>query len=207
MADAILTLTGLPPHRTATLFDLLARTKRDGKWQSIPVRVVTIASDGSLVVTGLRDSRYALLFEGSDAVQYGKWKLDVGDKTKYRTIYLSDPIPTPVLQSVVVSIRLNEIVARLSWIIKNDIAVVAFDIYQKCGSDSMFTLVQTITDCTARSCEVTGLQAESRYQWYVVARGAGQLSRRSNIVEIVTPQSPVAEPNLIVNGNFETAIW
>lgn len=207
MSDAILNLSGLPPQRTATLYDLLARTRRDGKWQSIPVRVVSVPDCGTLTINGLRDSRYALLFSDPTAMPFSRFKLDVGDRTKYLTIYLSDPIPAPVLQSAIAFVRLNEIVARFNWTIQSDVAVVAFDIYRKCENESAFTLVHTVADWTARSCEVTGLQAENRYQWYIVARGAGQLLRKSNVVEMITPQSPVAEPNLIVNGNFETATW
>lgn len=207
MSDAILNLSGLPPQRTATLYDLLARTRRDGKWQSIPVRVLTVASDGTVVVNGLRDSRYALLFSEPMAMPFSRFKIDVGDRTKYRTIYLSDPIPTPVLQSATAFVHLNEIIARLSWTIQSDVAVVAFDVYRKCENESVFTLAHTVADQTARSCEISGLQAESRFHWYIVARAAGQLLRKSNTVEMITPVSPVAEPNLIVNGNFETAIW
>jgi len=207
MSDAILNLSGLPPQRTATLFDLLARTRVGNKWQSIPVRVVTVSDDGTLTINGLRDSRYALLFAGLTVMSFSRFKLDVGDKSKYRTIYLSDPIPAPVLQSAIALVRLNEIVARLSWAIKSDVAVTAFDVYRKRESETAFTLVHSVADRTARQCEIIGLQAESLYQWYIVARGAGQLIRRSNIVEMVTPPAPVAEPNLIVNGNFETVAW
>ncbi len=207
MSDAILNLSGLPPKRAATLFDLLARTRRDSKWQSIPVRVVSVSDDGTLTINGLRDSRYALLFSDPTAMSFSRFKLDVGDKSKYRTIYLSDPIPTPVLQSVVGSVRLNEIIARLSWTIQSDVAVTAFDVYWKCENEPAFTLASTVADRTARSCEIFGLQAESRFRWYIVARGAGSMNRKSNTVEMLTPVSPVAEPNLIVNGNFETAIW
>jgi len=207
MSDAILNLSGLPQGRTATLYDLLARTRVVNKWQSIPVRVATVSDDGTLTINGLRDSRYALLFSEPKAMSFSRFKLDVGDKSKYRTIYLSDPIPAPVLQSVIAFVRLNEIVARLSWTIQSDVAVTAFDVYRKCENESAFTLVHTVADRTARQCEMIGLQAESRFEWYIVARGMGQFMRRSNTVEMVTPVSPVAEPNLIVNGNFETATW
>ena len=207
MSDAILNLSGLPPQRTATLYDLLARTRVGNKWQSIPVRVVTVSDDGTLTINGLRDSRYALLFSEPKAMSFSRFKLDVGDKSKYRTIYLSDPIPGPVLQSVTTIIRLNEIVARLAWTIRTDVAVTAFDVYRKRDSETAFVLVHSVADRTARSCEITGLQADSRFQWYIVACGTGQLFCRSNVVEMVTPVSPVAEPNLIINGNFETAAW
>ncbi len=207
MSDTILNLSGLPPQRAATLYDLLARTRRDSNWQSIPVRAVLVPDDGTLTINGLRDSRYALLFSDPTAMSFSRFKLEVGDKSKYRTIYLSDPIPTPVLQSVVVSVRLNEIIARLNWSIQSDAAVVTFDVYRKCVNESVFTLAHTVADRTSRHCELTGLQAESRFHWYIVARGAGQFVRKSNTVEMITPVSPVAEPNLIVNGNFETAVW
>lgn len=207
MSDAILHLSGLPPQHTATLYDLLARTRHEGKWQSIPVRVVTIANDGTLTINGLRDSRYALLFAGLTVMSFSRFKLDVGDKSKYRVIYLSDPIPAPVLESAIAFVRLNEICARLNWTIHSDVAVTAFDVYRKSDRDTAFVLVHSVADRAARQCETTGLQSESRFQWYIVARGAGQHIRRSNIVEMVTPLSPVAEPNLIVNGNFETTAW
>ena len=207
MAGAILNLSGLPTNRSAILYDLLARTNRNGKWESIPVRVVTIADDGTLTVTGLRDSRYALLFTIPKLTTYSRYKLDFGDKSKYRRIYLSDPLPAPALESAIPVIQLNEIVVTIHWRITSDQAVQSFDVYTRQENISKFALSLSVPDRTSRFCELRNLQAESSYECYLIARGIGMQSKRSNVVTFTSPPLPVSEPNLIINGNFEVSSW
>jgi len=207
MADRILTLSGLPVGRSAVLYDLLARVQRDGKWCSLPVRVVTVATDGTLTITGLRDSRYALLFTAPALVVFSRYRIEVGEPGNYRTRYLGDAVETPLLTQVSSVVANNEIGLQFKWSLRNDYGVTHYELYAERQDVDAAGVPVIIPGRNARSGILPAVQPETQYECYLVACGLRLKSKPSHRISVTTPQCPIAEPNLIINGNFEQMVW
>lgn len=202
---ATLNYSGLPAGATIILQDNLYIVQRGTVQHGLIVRVLQVEKTGQISVRGLRDSRYAILFQDPNLVQHAVFAVDVGDPSQFRRRLIHRIPPAVILQAAVAEDDRIE----LSWCLSPE----GFEAQRYSGwarkeCEAKWAEVGAAQQPQARMLALSGLAPDTNYDVRVRAENQEGRSRGySNVRLVRTNPSTNENTNLVHGGSFEHAVW
>ena len=203
---ATLVQSGLPAGAVFVLQDNLFLVDRGGLQHGLLVRTGKVPETGTLTLSELRDSNYALLFRPLALVNQSRLSIDVGDRAAFRR-RLEHVVPPPVILLSAVAEGLR---VELTWTLTADgfpghrVVVQA----QAAGSPAWRDVAET-RDRQTRHLVVGGLASRTTYAFRIrqeTVEGRYRGYSRSRVATTGEDEG-TNTANLQRGGSFEENVW
>lgn len=202
---ATLNYSGLPEGAIVTIQDNMYLVQRGAVQHGLIVNVLRVPDSGQLTVTGLRESRYSLLFNDPRLVQHSVFALDLGDPANFRR-HLVHGIP-PVV--TLTSAEAVEDTVELTWLLSPEgHEAHRYSAWVRPQGETQWVEAGAVTQGQARSLTIAGLSPDTDYEARLRAENSEGRSRGySNVLTVRTNTSTKQNTNLVVDGSFEKSVW
>ena len=202
---ATLNYSGLPAGAIVTIQDNLYLVQRGAESHGLIVNVLRVPDSGQITATGLRESRYSLLFNHPRLVQHSVFAIDVGDPANFRRRLVHSIPPVVTLQTA----EAVEDTVELTWVLSPEgHEAHRYSAWVRVQGSSEWVEAGAVTQGQARSLTIANLSPDTDYEARIRAENSEGRSRGySNTLTVRTNTSTKQNSNLVVDGSFEKSVW